>query len=320
MAIAMDDNQPKPVNPGGQAGGGLAAPPAASGRDTPIGARDAGGFQRAVRLAPSLFEIVLAVGLGLIVISIAYALFGPLPTPRSLPAGAAPVAAAQAPDRLIENPFRQTDIEPAAVVDVGDVFAETSLDLKLHGVIKVGQSEAAIIQTPDGEQSRYGVGDEVWNGVTLDRIDADRVVLLSAGVRETLRIINRSDTTGGFAPAPPQRRETQPASTLRSGNVDDGLSISDIVSITPRATSDGLRLVVSPGANANAFAATGLRPGDQVLAVNNRRLPNDLAAAAQQMAGLADQNSISLLVERDGVAVPIDLELSAGVDEDDVDD
>ncbi len=87
----------------------------------------------------------------------------------------------------------------------------TALPFSLHGVradSATGRG-SAIIAAGDGQQSVYGVGDDVGQGVTLAVIAADHVVLDRGGVREALWL----DSAGAAAVGtyvPPASPDTPP--------------------------------------------------------------------------------------------------------------
>ncbi|MEM0986499.1 MAG: type II secretion system protein N [Pseudomonadota bacterium] len=77
---------------------------------------------------------------------------------------------------------------PANDIIVEDV-AETTLDLKLHGLISESEEGGhAFISTDGGVQTAYAVGDEIDGapGVTLERLRVDSVLLRRNGVLESL--------------------------------------------------------------------------------------------------------------------------------------
>lgn len=255
------------------------------------------------RIAPAV-EIGLAAAIGLVLLLIVMALFAPLPTPQRLP-GARPEAAAAAPATgEISNPFRPAgSSEAAAPIEEKPDLAETKLDLTLHGTWVDENGGAAIIKTPDGRQDRFSVGDEIWSGVRLDRVYRDQVVIISGGARELLSLVNRDSA------APPSQRTVRQAPPNTAAA--PAIALSDAVQIVPRAGPNGLRLTLEPGANTQRFAALGLRMGDILIAVDNRRIGPEIAFETQKLRELASRSSISVIVERDGVALPVEIDLAA---------
>ncbi|MEM8772958.1 MAG: type II secretion system protein N [Pseudomonadota bacterium] len=278
------------------------------------GANAAGGW------APAVAEIILAGLLGLTVLVIAMALFSPLPAPQSLPVAlSAPAASQQTVSELSENPFRTAAASLEVVAptqETTEEFAETSLDLALHGAMMMGDKNSAIIETPDGEQVTVYAGEEIWNGVILDRVYADRVIIISNGVRETLRIIDReqrassiSSASSGAAPA--RRTNAQPpkATNNNRGNLGQSVAIGDVAVVSPKINGDKITLIVRPGRERRAFAQSGLRNGDEIVAVNGRRIGPNALKEARDFALAAKSGELNLTVNRDGETLRVDVAL-----------
>jgi len=249
--------------------------------------------------AASMVELALAVMIGVVALLIALALFAPLPMADRLPA---PQAAAQRAPRAgaFFNPFDINEAGGAAVEPAPDL-AETSLNLALHGTWVDDSGGAAIIKTPDGEQARFSVGDEIWNGVRLDRVYRDQIVINSAGVRESLRLVNREASTASPRKAPP----------AAAGSAGPVVSLGEVVQIAPKLGESGLAFVLEPGRNREQFAALGLRSGDKLVAVENRRIGPEIATEAERLRELASRSAISIVIERNGVALPVEIDMTA---------
>ncbi len=260
--------------------------------------------QALLKRAPSIAEFVFAVLIGILAAKILFALFAPPPTPKRLPVVSGAQSAQSAPLSLSNTPFRIASVEATAPVPEATAeYEETQLDLTLHGVFVLSGIPTAIISTPDGKQGSFGLGDTIWSEVSLERIvSSEQVVMLVSGARETLTLKNRDpkDAVRRSQPAGPR-----PVALPQ--NAIGGLPIGDIANISLVRSADGPRLVLQPGRNKRAFQAAGLKPGDIVLAVNNRRLGADLASETRRFAALAESGKISLLVERDGTSVPVEI-------------
>lgn len=252
-------------------------------------------------ILPAVLELVLAVALGVLTVMTMYALFAPLPVSEPLK-----VAAASSPTTSRElltgaNPFATSAVQvnPANNPPVLNL-TETTLDLALHGTWVDADGGAAIIQTPDGEQKRFVAGDAIWNGVVLDQVFREQVVLLSGGVRESLSLVNR-DVVSSPAAAPP---------LTVSAPQNSNASLGEVVQISPMSTSDGMKLVLSPGVDRQAFDRIGLMDGDILVSVNGGRVGDNVIADMSRISDLAGQPNISIVVERNGVSVPIGIELN----------
>ncbi len=252
----------------------------------------------AASAAPAV-EIALSAGIGFVLLLICYALFAPLPTSRSLPTAPAPDTVAAAPG-AVGNPFRTVDAAAGpAVIEQGPALAETSLDLALHGT---AQDEAgawrALIKTPEGEQEWFSIGDEIWDGVRLDRILPNQVVIISGGVRESLSLVNRDLAVTS-------------SSASRSSGAAQPFALGDVVQFVPDLSGGTLNLTLQPGSDRARFEAFGLRSGDVLVSVNNKRVGPEIASELERLRGLAGAAAISIQVERDGVIVPIEVDLAA---------
>ena len=69
-------------------------------------------------------------------------------------------------------------------------------------------------------------------------------------------------------------------------------------------------VTVRPGSNAAGFQASGLRPGDVIVAVNGARITS-LVDVQQLQSGLAPGARLIVTVERGAQTVPIPLNLPA---------
>ena len=263
--------------------------------------------QAIAKRAPGVVEFLLAGAVGILAAKLAFTLFAPLPTPQVLPVATGAQTASSAPVELTRTPFRIADVEATAPVpEATTTYEETQLDLTLHGVFVLGGVPTAIISTPDGKQGSFGLGDSIWRDVTLERIvSSEQVVMLVSGARETLTLKNRDPKDAGRRSTPAGPRPAAPPPTAIGG-----IPIGDIANISVARSPEGPRLVLQPGRNKKAFLAAGLKPGDIILAVNNRRIGADLASESRRFAALAQSGKISLLVERDGTPVPVEIRTS----------
>jgi len=170
------------------------------------------------------------------------------------------------------DPFFRVGTQPGSMV-------VTSLALKLFG-IRVDEAVgggSAIIATPDGVQSSFGVGDEIMPGVTLKQVAYDSVTLDRGGVSEQL-FLDQSIA------APVAQPSTAAPSTLPDRLKGEGSS------------GKGSGITISPGGPGDMMLQAGLLPGDVVTAVNGQPV-NTIEIVASQ---LAKGGSVSLQVERAG--------------------
>lgn len=248
-------------------------------------------------------EIALVVALGFVLWRIIWLGLGPIAPP---PAPPAPVVAPAGEVPAGANPFRTASApEAAPVVDTGADLAETTLNLALHGTWTDGKGGVAIIKTSDEKQGRFAVGDTITNGVTLERVYRDHVVIIRNGVREALSLVNR-DSLAAAMPA----AEAAPAAEGAAAPVDGMAAIGDFVIAMPAPDEvGGLSLVLQPADDPKEFEALGLRAGDRLVAVDNQPIDRDIARGLEAIAMSEGKQSVTLSVERDGVVMPVTIGL-----------
>ncbi len=253
-----------------------------------------------------MLEIVLVCAIGALLPLIFLAGLAPFDQPPTAPpphlaaadpAGAGPI-----------NPFRTAEAPaaaPAGDLASGPDLAETTLNLALHGTWTNEKGGTAIIRLPDDTQGRFSVGDAITDGVTLDRVYRDQVVIIRNGVRESLRLINR-DGAPRSAGAPPIELVDE-----FGGEIDAGIaSIGELIVALPEEDDvGGMRLVLQPAGDQEQFEALGLQAGDTLVAVDNQPIGRDIASGLDVLASLDGKASVTLSVERDGAVMPIKIAL-----------
>lgn len=184
----------------------------------------------------------------------------------------------------------------------------TSLNLKLHGVREdraTGRG-SAIIALPDGRQLSFAVGEEIMPGVTLTAVGFDNVTISRGGAAEQIFLDQSppAQTVGGAEPAPGQPPTPPIAAPLPPVPVAAGQSIN----FQPRLSGGRVTgVIVSPGANADAFRAAGFAPGDVIVAVNGQPVSSlEQARAAIGRAG----GEVNVTVDRGGRAVAMRVRLN----------
>ncbi len=233
--------------------------------------------------------------------------------PPTAPRAAAPATAPAAQGSI--NPFRMAAADAARAptedeLGIGPDLAETSLDLVLHGTWTTKEGGAAFIRTPDDKQGRYAIGETITPGVTLENVYRDQVVINRGGLRESLRLINREQT------AVPRE-----AKVLRDNKIASDVSgttqIGNFVTVQPQLDEDGnVRLILQPAGDASRFEAIGLRAGDALIGVDNQPFGHDMAENLSTFADLTGRQAVSIVIERDGVVIPITVALTDATGDD----
>lgn len=214
------------------------------------------------------------------------------------------------------HPFGEADQQAApvavAVVDAPD----TTLSLVLKGILSIDEDPkgGAIIQSNRGEDRAYRAGQTIEgaDGTTLHSVYSDRVLLDRNGRLETLRLpkeLSSSSPAMGMTPPMPQ------ASAAASGSLREAIGanaarLSDILRPAPHI-QDGkvVGFRVTPGRDAAAFEALGLRPNDVVTDINGTVL-DDPSQGLQIFQSLGETTQANVTVLRDGVPQVIVIDTS----------
>jgi general secretion pathway protein C len=179
----------------------------------------------------------------------------------------------------------------------GGPLVVTSLNLRLYGVRQDQASGrgSAIVATPDGQQKSFAVGDEIVPGVTLKAVDFDSVTLSRGGATEQL-FMDQSPAAQVVGPATP----AAPAPvTIAPPRASPAANPAADVAVQPRMSGRQLTgIIVQPQGSGDGFRALGFAPGDEVVAVNGRRLRS--VEDAQAVAGQLGARGVTFQVERDG--------------------
>ncbi|MFC7050294.1 type II secretion system protein N [Emcibacter nanhaiensis] len=108
------------------------------------------------------------------------------------------------------NPFyRDQKIEAVEETALTEA-RETNLDLELFGIrYSPDGSGVAIIRTPDKQQGAFRAGDEIFDGVILNRVLEDRVAIERSGVLEVLTFPGQQGTGQVAADGTPRNQAGQ---------------------------------------------------------------------------------------------------------------
>ncbi len=260
------------------------------------------GRQRPAASLIRLAEYSLVGAIGVVFAVLFWVGLGPLPEPPAV-AAAPPPPAVQTASLGSANAFRNgsAPVAPTAEELVnGPDLAETTLNLTLHGTWVDAAGGTAIIKTPDDKQGRFKRGDTVWEGVTLERVFRDLVVINRDGVLESLRLEGRDPA------APP------PAPVVAEEAVEGEVfaTLGNFISVAPESNNTGgVSLVLEPGDDLASFLASGLRPGDILVGVDGEPLGRDIGADIEYLQKVANRNKVTVNVDRGGVVTPIEINL-----------
>ena len=244
-------------------------------------------FRQRVQLDPyTLLKATLLAGLAVATTQLVWAIVTPVgPFGDWRPAAPRTLSAeAQSAVLAAVDPFFRSG-------SAGQAAPAAPADLQLFGT-RLGSDGipgSAILGPPDGDQRSYLVGEEVAPGVKLVAVHFDHVDLDRGGIRQSLYMPGAED----------------------SASTPSGASIADAFTLKPRMSGSAVTgVTVSPGSNKVPFAASGLRQGDVIVAVNGARITS-LIDVQQLEASLAPGARLMLSVERGAQTVPIPLNLPA---------
>ncbi|MHB1617943.1 MAG: type II secretion system protein N [Metallibacterium sp.] len=194
----------------------------------------------------------------------------------------------------------------------------TTLPLKLEGVWADASGHGYAIIAADSSPAKvYAQGAALPYGASLQRVLSDGVLLdTSAGTQslalikhaggadnadaelapapEPVALANAPRPPGMHAPMPESSGAPLPRGPLQVGDIANGMPIERQGRLAG--------YVLSPGANAQAFARLGLRPGDVLVSINGQPL-GDAALSSVQLREALQQGNAQIVVERNGQTI-----------------
>ncbi|MEO0576208.1 MAG: type II secretion system protein GspC [Pseudomonadota bacterium] len=187
--------------------------------------------------------------------------------------------------------------------------------LQLKGTLASSSENNALAIISDGrEEKLYSLSDSnntIKPGITLHSVQARSVVVNERGVFKKIEL-PEPDENSPARPTP--RRTTQRAPTPRRDVkqvlTENVTQFTQIVSPRPYFVGGqqrGYRLY--PGRDRQKFAALGLRPGDIVTEIDGTAL-NNPTQGAQIFNSLADAQSVSVTIERNGKQQNLTLDIA----------
>lgn len=217
-----------------------------------------------------------------------------------------------------------------AVVEIVPNAPETTLNLRLKGVRSVsvedGNDDAAIaiILTPDNQSRTYSIGDTIIDGVTLQKVFPDRILLNRRGERETLMmesnstslaVLSRSNEEGLIEGRPSQggANVTPPSSSVSPQPSASVATLNQSLAQQLKfeaVIEDGemLGYRVNTSANPSGFAAVGLQQEDMIVNVNGQSVADaDIQSLVTQ---ISRPGTLRLTIVRNGAAQNLSLNLT----------
>jgi general secretion pathway protein C len=188
----------------------------------------------------------------------------------------------------------------------------TSMPLVLTGIIAGNDPQNGLaILGPNAQSAKvYAVGDNVPGGAKLHSVYSDRVVIDRNGQLESLALPHQ---TAANAPPPSSAAlsaENPSIERMRRMISEQPGLLADVMRPQPvmdHGRMNGFR--VYPGRNRMAFAKLGLRPGDQVTAINGTPL-DDRDRGEQILHTLSTSSEAHVTVIRNGQTQDLTLNIA----------
>lgn len=192
----------------------------------------------------------------------------------------------------------------------------TRLPLTLKAVFvstNAAQSTAIISQRGDADKL-YRVGDMVLGSARLAEIEATRVILRRAGMREELTFKSKFKAKESVQKTPLRQQASSKSPSSQPGDTDSSV-IAQLNARLAQNPDETLRKMgvsqrreggyrIGDTANQPLLAQTGLQPGDVVLSVNGRPL-GDINVDRLALTNLATAGSVRVELLRNGQTLSI---------------
>ena len=230
----------------------------------------------------------------------------PAPAPA---APAAPDSGAALRDLLAANLFGVA--EPGVLSP--NQIPETSLNLKLTGVMVRGKGSFALIRIEGGDEVPVLLGAEVQPGTRLHAVYPDKVILARAGLYESLTLkdtvpalaagsIVSASATAPMPGTSPVVRSEGNRFTLNRQSLTQQMQRPEFLTqamIVPNAGGGFLVREVQPD---GMYAKLGVRVGDVIRSINGQSVNNmdDVMKIYQQVGGVNQTGPVSIEVTRGG--------------------
>ena len=269
------------------------------------------GMPRSVRLGIGLAELILLAGLTFLIARMIWLVaFGASAADFQQDVGGNRVLA-RGPAYVADlSRLREADLFADRRVGAQTVQAdravvqETQLNLTLRGIRRGATPDTggAIIQAPDNRQRFFATGRAILDGVTLEEVHVDHVLIDRRGVIESLYL---RDEDGQAAAAASRRSAPVSGNAPVTGNalVIDGLFRAEPV----REAGQLIGYRIAEGSPA-VLAALGVRDGDVLTAINDRPV-SEISDLGAEFARLRGEDRVALSLNRGGLPLSVQVEL-----------
>jgi len=263
------------------------------------------------RVATWVLSLAVAVQAGFIVTDLAGAGRGGAAASRDSPAQRLRGTRAHTLDVAAITEAHLFGAAPRARQD-GANAPQTTIPLVLTGTIAGNdpQNGLAILGQTAQTAKVYAVGDNVPGGAKLHSVYSDRVVIDRNGQLESLALPRQVNNGNAPPPSAAVLPENPSIERMRRMITEQPGLLADVMRPQPvmdHGRMNGFR--VYPGRNRMAFMRLGLRPGDQVTAINGTPL-DDRDRSEQILHTLSSSSEAHVTVIRNGQPQDLTLNLA----------
>lgn len=202
---------------------------------------------------------------------------------------------------------------------------KVKLNAKLHGIVAYkSQKSFALIANNGGPQKVYGEGDTLQQGVTINSIEPDKVMVLNNGIEEAL-LLPVKDNKGARksaqalkkTPVASSNAASLPSAASTANGVPDLNKFRQELLVNPNKIADIIRAApaivngefigfrVQAGRKRKLFRQLNFRPNDIITEINGIVL-DDASKGIEAMGQLQSAASLSIKVKRGDQEVSID--------------
>lgn len=192
---------------------------------------------------------------------------------------------------------------------------ETKLNFVLKGVlaaVPMSLASAIIARSSNSAEEIYGIGDKLPGNVTIKEIHSDHVILERAGRLETLRLpkdAGAAQVSSNFSTARFSSSSDSSIKTIRDDIRRNPTSFGDYalpVVVKEKGKQIGYRLQFQE--KGDVLKSAGLRATDIITSINGIKLDQP-RNAMNALRKLSTANQLNIIVKRNGMEVPINLQL-----------
>ena len=192
---------------------------------------------------------------------------------------------------------------PLPVMNDDTRVARSNLNISLTGVAARRTGGCALVVVQGQPESAYCAGEEITPGVRLESVQADRIVILRNGVRESVLMKDAEGTPGAIAAMQPPIVQSLGADrqVVDRRQLQRQIGRPEFLSQALIVPNPGGGFLVREIQSGSLYEKLGLQPGDVIRTVNGQALTSmDDVMRLYQQFGTAERVTVD--VQRQGRA------------------